>query len=228
MKRSVQNNTAPLLGQEIWFHQLFTGVMDAAMLCRFERFNARSMLDIGSRYGTALLQCHYKLGVVHLEGVESESKTDIELCLSKEYTNIFTGRPIGSLEEYWGCMAVDAGMAKEPDETCGMQKMPSIQFETPAEYYTPGLTEYDIIVLSKVLHYQKRADHVQRVLDMVTQRAHQGTLIYLSVRDDFGEGYIDGATLLELCRQFATLHQLAEYMGPSEGTQGQSFIFTNI
>ena len=217
------------LGQEPWFSSLLNGDMDPVLLARFRRFDAQSMLDLGCGEGLALVCCHYTLGLSHLEGVEQESRTAIDQKYQTKPLPTESGLPICSLEEHWGRFVPNEAdaipIAKTPAE---LRALLQITYNTRAEAYKPLLAQYDIIVLSHMLHYLVSEAQVQNILDKVTQLSHEGTLVYLSVKPDSTFCGVPGRRFLALCRAFAGQLKLCEYKGPFSQSEGQAYIFTNL
>ncbi len=232
---------APALGEEYFFGDLWAGIIDPKMVGRVTKRSPTRVLDIGSGDGMSLVYFHYATGIPHMEGIEEMTEADVLEIKKRERTRRkFSVLP--DLEAYWD----------EPEvlETDIVPKIPRSQLKSVFQItynkdfrqYQPQLHEYDVVVLSQVLHFMHK-EKAQQVIDRALSFLAPNGILYISIKDDFRRSLsifdlaqyrgvkeypMKKEEILTFCARTAKQQSLREYLNPQVTRQGQIRIYTNL
>lgn len=212
-----------------WFNDLITGIEEPPMVEIIKSFPTNSVLDIGCGDGRTLLNIYYAVGADHLEGAELRNET----TLVEDFNGLLDeGMPrVDSLKRLWLTGTPSTWDAKaylrNPRQVSHIMRR--LQFGTNILDYRPALSKYDIIISSHVIHQMNELE-LARIGQMFREHAHHKSLIYYSMKPEYGMGQVPIRQVLgmacELANDLSSLG-VKQYSG-AEVPEGSSIIFTNM
>lgn len=201
----------PYLGKEKCFTDLLMNPADERMIDLLLQKPIRSVLDVGCAEGAALLTSYYSFGSSHLEGIES--------------TDYDTG---SILEQLDAIVPPEDSPWTKLDHSGYREKLKIANVDVHEYAFLRG--EYDLIILSNVIHYWSK-EEARFTLGRIGELIANSPFIYLRVKlglnpNGFEPDRMDDSEIESITRECAKTWALDEYFQIIDGQE--HYTFTNI
>lgn len=219
------------LGQETSFNSLLAYGNNPFIQASLDRVQPKSVLDIGTYSGEALYLLYHSCdSTQHLEGLERDDESTVLASLKSNDIDHNPDLRYGSLFERYLCatksMVSDRSQIVDPNVFANTIKT---RYETDILSSNSLLLNYDLIILSNIIHYMT-PEEAKIVFEKVNRLRHDETLIYIHIRAlpnfDFGQAdcFKD---LLALCDAAASEWRLDRFES-RHSNDNRHFTFTNL